>query len=112
MSQSEWQLQKYVTEAGVCPFDQWFATLEPQIQARVDVRLDRVSLGNFGDCKSVGQEVYELRFSFGPGYRVYYGLAGRRMVLLLVGGSKKTQGQDIKAAQRFWSDYQQERSGD
>lgn len=111
MSQVQWEIQKYVTESDVCPFDEWFETLETQTQIRIDVRLDRVSLGNFGDHKSVGEGVYELRFSFGPGFRVYYGLVGKRIVLLLIGGSKKNQNKDIKAAQKFWRAYQDEQEG-
>lgn len=68
MSQQGWEIQKYVTETGVCPFDEWFNTLATTTQARIDVRLDRVSLGNFGDYQSVGRGVYELRFFFGSGY--------------------------------------------
>lgn len=108
MSQGQWELQKYVTPEGTCPFDAWFANLDAQTQARIDARLDRVSLGNFGDRKSIGAGVYELRFFFGPGYRVYYGLAGRRVVLLLVGGDKKGQNKDIQTAQRLWATYQNE----
>ncbi|WP_348251234.1 type II toxin-antitoxin system RelE/ParE family toxin [Leptolyngbya subtilissima] len=66
MSQEYWELQKYTTSQGACPFDEWFANLDAQTQARIDVRLDRVSLGNFGDRKSVGEGVYELRFFFAP----------------------------------------------
>jgi putative addiction module killer protein len=112
MSQAqEWVIQKYVTEKGVCPFDAWFKTLDPQAQARIDVRLDRVSLGNFGDHKSVGEGVFELRFTFGPGLRVYYGLAGKRVVLLLIGGSKKGQSHDISVAQKFWQAFHSEQQG-
>lgn len=111
MSQEQREIQKYVTDKGVCPFDEWFETLDSQTQARIDVRLDRVSLGNFGDYKSVGEGVYELRFTFGPGFRLYYGLVEKRIVLLLIGGSKKTQNRDIKAAQKFWRMYQDEYRG-
>jgi putative addiction module killer protein len=108
MSQGQWELQKYMTSEGGCPFDEWFFNLDAQTQARIDARLDRVSLGNFGDRKSIGEGIYELRFFFGPGYRVYYGLAGRQVVLLLVGGDKKGQNKDIQAAQRLWATYQNE----
>lgn len=112
MSQRQWEIQKYVTDDGVCYFDQWFETLNPKSQVRIDVRLDRVSLGNFGDRKSVGNGVYELRFFFGPGYRVYYALAGKQIVLLLAGGEKKGQVKDIKLAQTLWKQYQIEQKGE
>jgi putative addiction module killer protein len=112
MNQQEWEILKYVTNNGVCPFDEWFTTLDSVTQARIDVRLDRVSLGNFGDHRSVGDGVYELRFFFGPGYRIYYGIAGNQIVLLLTGGSKKRQSRDVKAAQKFWAVYQSEQGGE
>jgi len=111
MSQGQWTLQKYVAATGRCFFDEWFSKLDPQIQARIDVRLDRVSFGNFGDHKSVGKGVYELRFFFGPGYRIYYGLAEQQIILLLVGGEKKGQNKDIDLAQGLWATYQKEQGG-
>lgn len=111
MSQ-EWEIQIYVTEGEVCPFGEWFDTLEPQTQVRINARVNRLRFGNFGDCKSVGEGVYELRFMFGSGFRVYYGLAGKRIVLLLMGGSKKTQNKDIQTAQTLWKAYQDEQKGE
>ena len=111
MNQGHWVIQTYVDEAGNCPFDDWFVTLDTQTQVRIEARLDRVSLGNFGDRKSVSEGVYELRFFFGPGYRIYYGIADQRLVLLLVGGSKKRQNKDIQVAQQFWAAYQREQGG-
>jgi putative addiction module killer protein len=70
-------------------------------------RLDRVVLGNFGDYKSVGDGVLELRFKFGAGYRVYYALIGTTVILLLVGGDQSSQSKDIKEAQKLWSQYQE-----
>jgi len=109
MSQETWEIQKYATPSGDCPFDDWFEELNDATQARIAARLNRLRLGNFGDAKLLGEGVFELRFFFGPGYRVYYGLAGKRIVLLLVGGSKQRQNKDIKAAQGFWAAYQDER---
>ena len=103
-----WSISKYVTITGVCPFDDWFETLNSATQARVDVRLDRVNLGNFGDSKSLGDGIYELRLHFGGGYRIYYGISGRRVILLLMGGIKKTQTKDIKTSRRYWKAYQEE----
>lgn len=111
MNQQIWEIEKYVTETGVCPFDEWFDTLDVATQARIDVRIDRVSLGNFGDYQSVGGGIYELRFFFGPGYRIYYGVVGKKIVLLLTGGAKKSQSRDIKTAQKFWAAYQKEQGG-
>ena len=111
MVQETWELQKYVTETGICPFDEWFDTLDSTTKARIDVRFDRVITGNFGDYKSVGEGIYELRFFFGSGYRVYYAISGKRIILLLIAGSKKSQNKDIKMAQRFWTNYKRETRG-
>lgn len=69
------------------------------------VRLNRLRLGNFGDCKSVGDGVFELRMMFGPGYRVYFGRDGERVVMLLCGGDKDTQQKDVELAKHYWRDY-------
>ena len=69
------------------------------------MRLNRIRLGNFGDCKGVGSGVSELRVPHGPGYRVYFGRKGNTVVILLYGGDKKTQSKDIALAQKYWDDY-------
>ena|SRR2546427_321930 len=108
---TERELEIYVTEEGRAPFTEWFDSLR-DIRGRVKIRtrLNRIRLGNFGDSTSVGEGVEELRIDFGPGYRVYYGQAGLKVVLLLCGGDKSTQTQDILQAKRYWKDYQK-RSG-
>lgn len=68
-------------------------------------RIARLTLGNFGDSKSVGDEVFELRVAFGPGFRVYYGLDGKRIVVLLCGGDKRSQQAYIAAAKAYWGHY-------
>ena len=107
-----WEIEKYVAQEGICPFDEWFETLDSQFQARIDTRFDRVSLGNFGDTKNLGGGIYELRFSFGAGYRVYYGIRGRRVILLLTGGSKNSQNKDIRLAKELWNAYKKESRGE
>jgi len=71
----------------------------------VRVRLNRLRLGNFGDCKFVGDGVHELRIAYGPGYRVYFGREGNFVVILLSGGDKGSQTRDITKAKEFWLDY-------
>ncbi|HRY85488.1 MAG TPA: type II toxin-antitoxin system RelE/ParE family toxin [Candidatus Omnitrophota bacterium] len=88
------------------PFEEWLEGLrDPQIRRRIKARIDRVLAGNFGDTKLVETGVWELRFHFGPGYRVYFGLDGNVLVLLLCGGDKSTQDVDIKRAREYWMDY-------
>ena len=101
------EIKVYVADSGRKPYDDWFASLSIRVQIVVANRIDRVEQGNFGDTKPVGDGVYELRIDFGPGYRVYYGLAGRTVVLLLCGGDKKTQAKDITQAKRYWNEYKE-----
>jgi len=78
--------------------------------ARIRVRLNRVRLGNLGDCKAVGEGVMEFRLDFGPGYRVYFGQAGDILVILLCGGDKRTQSRDIATAKQYWQSYKRRTS--
>ena len=80
-------------------YARWFDSLrDRQARARIDIRIRRLSLGNPGDVKPVGEGVSELRIDYGPGYRVYFVQRGQRLVVLLAGGDKRTQDQDIKTA--------------
>ena len=89
------QIEEYITAEGRVPFSQWFERLnDGKARARIRVRLDRLSLGNLGDCRSLGGSLYELRLDYGPGYRVYFGEVGERVILLLAGGIKKSQQRD------------------
>ena len=100
------ELHIYVTEEGREPFSEWLASLrDVKARAKIRVRLDRVSLGNLGDCHGVGEGVQELRIDYGPGFRVYFGLEGQTIVLLLCGGDKSTQTKDIETAKRYWNEY-------
>lgn len=102
----EREIKKLELQNGLVPFDEWFDSLrDKRMQAAVDARLARVRAGNFGDAKSVGGGVSELRISFGPGLRVYYGLHGRQIVVLLGGGDKGSQARDIRRAQQHWQQF-------
>ena len=80
-------------------FAAWFRSMrDTRARARVRVRIDRLSLGNPGDVKPIGEGVSELRIDHGPGYRVYYTMRGRTLVVLLAGGDKTTQRRDIDLA--------------
>ncbi len=81
-------------------FDQWFSSLrDRQTARRIQARIDRAEDGNFGDHKSVGECVFEMRIHHGPGYRVYFMLRGLEVVILLIAGDKSTQVKDIQIAQ-------------
>ena len=85
----------------------WLAALrDAQARARIRARVDRLSTGNFGDCKPVGGGIVELRVDHGPGYRVYLARRGAVVVLLLCGGDKRAQAADIKRAMEYLADYE------
>ena len=80
-------------------YARWFASLRDRtVRARIDIRIRRLSLGNFGDVKSVGAGVSELRMDYGPGYRIYFVQREEQLVVLLVGGDKRRQSRDIMTA--------------
>jgi putative addiction module killer protein len=100
------QLEVYVTSDGKKPFVEWLESLKDGISRyRIKERLDRIALGNMGDFKSISGGIYELRLAFGSGYRIYYGQEGKKIILLLCGGDKSTQKEDIKKAIGYWQDY-------
>ena len=97
---------QYETGEGKCPFREWFLSLkDATVRAKIRSRLDRILLGSFGDCKSIGGGVFELRFHFGSGYRVYFGIDQNTIVILLYGGDKHAQERDIHRSQEYWKDY-------
>ncbi|MDX1972308.1 MAG: type II toxin-antitoxin system RelE/ParE family toxin [Candidatus Sumerlaeia bacterium] len=96
----------YQTQNGKVPLLEWLTDLRDMTtRQRIEARILRVGFGNFGDHKSVGGGVQELRMTFGGGYRVYFGEDGNTLVVLLCGGDKKSQSHDIKQAHEFWRDY-------
>ena len=100
---------EYIDQNGRIPFRLWLERLKDRkVAAIIDARLTRVRMGNLGNSKSVGQGVKELKVVFGPGYRVYFGEDSGMVVVLLIGGDKKTQPADIKLAQQYWAEYLEE----
>ncbi len=105
-------LKVYVKEDGKEPYTEWLGNLKDYaIRALIIRRVERLKQGNYGDCKSVGEGVQELRLFFGSGYRVYIGEAGNDVVILLCGGDKDSQDKDIERAKKYWQDYQEEQDG-
>lgn len=102
----ERQIEMYQTEDGATPYEDWLNGLKDKnTRGIIRNRVDRIKLGNFGVHKGVGEGVEELVIDYGPGYRVYYGLDGDKVVILLCGGDKKTQDADIRLAKQYWVDY-------
>ena len=95
----------YVSPQGNVPFDDWLQSLrDRKARAIIRNRINRVRLGNRGDAEPVGEGVFELRIHYGPGYRVYYGELERVVVILLCGGTKRSQSRDIERAKAYWQD--------
>lgn len=100
------ELREYQRSDGSVPFLTWLHSLrDAKSRAIVRLRLDRLEHGNRGDWKSVGQGVLELRISYGPGFRIYFGEDGTYVVILLCGGDKSSQRHDIARAHNYWTDY-------
>lgn len=101
------EIQNYLTAEGRSPYEEWLDSLrDTRARHKIDNGLRRIQLGNLGDYRSVGEGVFELRIDYGSGYRVYFGQVGTTIVLLLCGGDKSTQAQDIRKAQEYWRDYE------
>jgi len=106
-----YNIVEYVSADGVSPFSEWFQKLDTKAALKVRTAIARMEVGNLGDSKSVGQGVLERRLTFGPGYRIYYGRDGDKIIILLTGGTKKRQDKDIERAKTLWLDFKQ-RKGD
>jgi putative addiction module killer protein len=103
------KIQFYCTENGREPFTEWFHSIQDQrTQTRIQKRIRQLETGNFGDYRSVGDGVFELRLHFGAGYRIYFGEVDRTIVLLLCGGDKSTQARDIQRAKTYWLEHKEE----
>ena len=100
-------VREYNDRNGQSPYAAWFDSLNAQAAAKVATAMARLAGGNFSNVKGVGSGVFEYRIDFGPGYRVYFGKDGERLVILLGGGVKKRQQRDINEAIDKWQDYKQ-----
>ena len=98
-------VREYVALDGSSPYAKWFNDLNAPAAAKVAIAVTRLAQGNFSNAKSVGGGLQEYRIDFGPGYRIYFGRDGERLVILLGGGTKKRQRDDIRSAQALWADY-------
>ena len=99
------RLVEYLDEREESPFRKWFIQLNAEAAAKVAIAMTRVEKGNFSNASSVGHGVFEYKIDYGPGYRVYFGQDGIDLVILLAGGTKKRQNEDIRLAQQRWAAY-------
>ncbi len=100
-------VREYLDPNGRSPYARWFDELNAPAAAKVTIAITRLRQGNFSNVKGVGGGVHECRIDFGPGYRIYFGKDGDRLVILLGGGTKKRQQRDIDDAIAKWQDYRQ-----
>jgi putative addiction module killer protein len=87
------------------PYLEWFESLDAVTQAKIHKAIVRLEFGNTGNCKHLREGTWELKVDYGPGYRIYYGLDGVQLVILLGGGSKRKQSRDIQDAVRRWKEF-------
>lgn len=101
---------EYRDASGQSPFARWFDRLNPVAAAKAAVALYRLRHGNFSNVKGVGAGVYEYKIDFGPGYRIYFGKDGDRIIILLGGSDKKRQAVAINNAQDAWVQYKRRKA--
>nr|WP_316188906.1 type II toxin-antitoxin system RelE/ParE family toxin [Bradyrhizobium sp. SZCCHNS1054] len=105
------EIRYYVSANGNEPFADWFADLDAVPRAKVTRAIARLEQGNLSSVKTVGEGVLEYRIDSGPGYRVYFGRDGDKLIILLTGGTKKRQQRDIETARVYWQEYKQGKRG-
>ena len=99
------EVREYIDGRGRSPFGRWFDGLDSSAAARVRTAVARIETGNLGDVRGVGSGVLENRIHVGPGYRIYFGRDGDKLIVLLGGGTKVRQQKDIEDARELWQDY-------
>ena len=100
-----YRVLEFLTAGSRSPYREWLDGLDMKVRARIQARILRFETGNLGDHRAVGDGVFESRLDLGPGYRIYFGLAGEHVLVLLGGGDKRTQKRDIRSAKASWKDY-------
>ncbi len=104
----KYRVQAFQSGPGKSPYEDWLQSLDKKTRVRIVERVRRLEKGQFGDYKKIDHCLYELRFFFGPGYRIYFGDYRGTLILLLTGGDKKSQTGDIRTAQRYWKIFQED----
>jgi len=100
-----YEIVLYQNKNGKEPLTVWLNGLEKKTRSRIRARILTIQAKNLGDYKRVGQGVFELRFFFDGGWRIYFGREGKEIIVLLCGGDKSTQKRDIETAKKYWKDY-------
>ena len=98
---SVYEIEYLILQNGKAPIIEWLNSLDNIIRKRINQRILRIEDGNFGDCKKISDDISELRFAFGKGYRIYYTEENNKIILLINGGDKSTQAKDIQKANKM-----------
>lgn len=101
------KITEYLDTEGLSPFGRWLNQLTAEAANKVTTAVYRLELGNFSNVEPVGEGVSEYKIDFGPGYRIYFGMDGNELLILLAGGSKKRQNKSIVNAKTYWRQYKQ-----
>lgn len=108
MEASEREVEYYRANDGKHPYQLRYAAIKDQkARQKLDARVGRMRAGNFGDSEPIGDGASENKIDYGPGYRIYYGIDGKALVILLLCGDKATQAADIEIARSYWTEYKQ-----
>jgi putative addiction module killer protein len=107
---NEVEIRSFVDRAGRVPFQVWLDALDKQAQAKITIALSRLACGNRSQTKGLAGGVAELKVDWGPGYRIYFGQDGQTLVILLAGGTKKRQSEDIASAKARWAEYKERKT--
>jgi len=99
------EVRECLTEAGKSLFGKWFSSLNAASASKVTTALEHITQGNFSNAKPLGADVSEYKIDVGPDYRIYFGKDGDTLVILVAGGSKKRQSEDIQTAKMNWADF-------
>ncbi|AZL62921.1 MULTISPECIES: type II toxin-antitoxin system RelE/ParE family toxin [Enterobacter] len=108
----DYVVERYRTRDGKVPFEEWVTKMkrkDPELAFRILLRIDRAEKGNFGDYRYLREGIWELEIDCGPGYRIYFAVQHRKILLLLIGGDKKSQKTDVKLAIDYWKDHQKDK---
>lgn len=105
------EIKNYQTVDGRSPFAEWLNSLrDRKAKVIIEKRLERVALGNLGNYRSLGEAICELKIDYGSGYRIYFVQVGTTIIILLCGGDKSTQEEDILKAREYWKDYERRKN--
>ena len=109
MGQRERSVTMLETDSGICPFERWYQGIrDKRTRASIVSKITLLHDPTYNNFKSVGEGVFEVRIFLGPGYRIYFGFVGNEIVVLLAGGDKNSQDDDIKKAKGLWKEYKDE----